>query len=174
LRQCAIETRSVVLPQDMRELGALPNRNLRQPALDFSVHAADFNSLQHPEKERAMNKSSPVSFAPLAALLLAGSALAQTIPSPDPSGVDASRADRHCISTTLATDASAPCSGDVLNDRPGEVPLVLRSTPGSSTPGTVTTSTGTQSNTGTASTTSNAGAMGTGATSATGATGARR
>ena len=41
-----------------------------------------------------MNKSFPVSFASLAALLLAGSALAQTIPGSNPSGVDADRVDR--------------------------------------------------------------------------------
>src|ERR1019366_10127173 len=73
-----------------------------------------------------MNKSSPVSLAPLAALLLAGSALAQTIPSPNPPGVDADRVDRRCTSTTLSTDASAPCADDVLNDGPRVSPVVVR------------------------------------------------
>jgi hypothetical protein len=103
-----------------------------------------------------MNKSSPVSLAPLAALLLAGSALAQTIPSPNPSGVDANRVDRRCTSTTLSTDASTPCSDDVLNDRLGVSPVVVRA-PGNSTAGSGNTSTGTTTQpslggTGTAST----------------------
>lgn len=79
-----------------------------------------------------MNKSSLVSLAPLVALLLAGSALAQTIPSPNSSGVDADRVDRRCTSTRLSTDASAPCSDNVLNDRPGVLPVVARP-PGNST-----------------------------------------
>jgi hypothetical protein len=73
-----------------------------------------------------MNKSSPVSLAPLAALLIAGSVLAQTIPSPNASGVDADRIDRRCTSTTLSTDATAPCSDDVRNDGPRVSPLVVR------------------------------------------------
>lgn len=171
----------------------LPNRVLRQLALDFSVHAVDFNPLQQSEKESAMNKSSPVSLAPLAALLFAGSALAQAI---SPSGADANRADRHCISTTLSADPSAPCSGDVLNDRPGETPAAARYAPPNSTAGSVTpntaiqpgstgttvtgtvnagagsTPTGTSMGTGTSGTSSTAGATGTGAASATGAAGA--
>ena len=87
-----------------------------------------------------MNKSSPVSLATLAALLLAGSAVAQIIPSPNPSDLDA-RVDRRCTSTTLSADASAPCSNDVLNDRPGELPVVIRA-PGNSTAGSGNTSAG--------------------------------
>jgi hypothetical protein len=102
----------------------------------------DFSPLQQSEKEYAMNKSSPVSLAPLAALLLAGSALAQTIPSPNPSSVDADRVDRRCTSTALSTDASAPCSGDVLKDRPGVLPVAVRP-PGNSTTGNGNTSAGT-------------------------------
>jgi hypothetical protein len=101
----------------------------------------DFSLLRQSEEEYAMNKSSPVSLAPLAALLLAGSALAQTIPSPDPSGVDADRVNRRCASTTLSTDASAPCPDDVLNDRPGVLPVVVRP-PGDSTAGSGNTSPG--------------------------------
>jgi hypothetical protein len=89
-----------------------------------------------------MNKPSSVSLAPLAALLLAGSALAQTIPSPNPSGVDADRVDRRCTSTTLSADASAPCSDDVLNDGPRVSPVVVRP-PGNSTAGSGNTSAGT-------------------------------
>jgi hypothetical protein len=99
----------------------------------------DFNPLQQSEKEYAMNKSSPVLLAPLAALLLAGSALGQTIPSPNPSGVDSDRVDRRCTSTTLSTDASAPCSNDVLNDGPRVSPVVVRP-PGISTAGSDNTS----------------------------------
>src|SRR5450756_1410663 len=73
-----------------------------------------------------MNKSFPVSLAPLVALLLAGSALAQTIPSPIPSSVDADRVDRRCTSTTLSTDTVAPCSDDVQNDGPRVSPVVVR------------------------------------------------
>ena len=73
-----------------------------------------------------MNKSSPVSLAPLAALLLAGSALAQTIPSPNLSGVDADRIDHRCASATLSTDAAATCSDDVQNDGPRVSPVVVR------------------------------------------------
>src|ERR1035437_3119348 len=72
-----------------------------------------------------MNKSFPVSLAPLAALLLAGSALAQTIPSLSPLGVDADRVDRRCTSTTLSTDTAAPCSDDVQNDGPRVSPVVV-------------------------------------------------
>jgi len=68
-----------------------------------------------------MNKSALVSFVPLAALLLAGSVLAQTIPGPD-----AARSDRRCTSATLSTDPSTLCPDDVLNDRPGSSPTVLR------------------------------------------------
>jgi hypothetical protein len=146
----------------------------------------DFSPLQQSEKEYAMTKSSPVSLAPLAALLLAGSALAQTIPSANPSGVDADRVDRHCTSTTLSNDASAPCSDDVLNDRPRELPVVVRA-PGNSTAGSGNASAGTTTqpspgSTGTMGTTgmpstgtvnsdtsSIPGATGTGAVSASGA-----
>lgn len=108
-----------------------------------------------------MNKSSPVSLAPLAALLLAGSALAQTVPSPNPSGVDAGRVDRRCTTTTLSTDATAPCSDDVLNDRPGGFPVVVRP-PGNSTAGSGNMGAGT-------STQPNPGSTGTGSTGTTGA-----
>jgi len=116
----------------------------------------DFRPLQQSEKEYAMNKFSPVLLAPLAALLLAVSALAQTAPSANPSGVDADRVNRRCTSTTLSTDATAPCSDDVLNDRPGVLPVVVRP-PGDSTAGSGNTSAGTTTqpspgSTGTAST----------------------
>ena len=73
-----------------------------------------------------MNKLTHVSLAPILALLLAGSSLAQTVPNANPSGVDADRVNRRCTTTTLSTDASAPCSNDVLNDRPGVSPVVVR------------------------------------------------
>ena len=82
-----------------------------------------------------MNKSFPASLAALAALLLAGSALAQTTPSVD------ARVDRHCPSATLSADAAAPCD-DVLNDRPGELPVGARSS-GNGTAGSVNTTAGT-------------------------------
>ena len=121
-----------------------------------------------------MNKSSPVSLAPLAALLLAGSALAQTIPSPNLSGVDADRVDRRCTSTTLSTDAAAPCSDDVQNDGPRVSPVVVHP-PGSgnTSAGFTGTSMGTTGmpSTGTmnSGTSSIPGAIGTGAVSASGA-----
>ena len=121
-----------------------------------------------------MNKSFPVSLAPLAALLLAGSALAQTIPSPNPSGGDADRVDRRCTSTTLSTDATAPCSDDVQNDGPRVSPVVVRA-PGSgnTSAGSIGTFTGTTGmpSTGTmnSGTSSIPGAIGTGAVSASGA-----
>jgi hypothetical protein len=113
-----------------------------------------------------MNKSSPVLLAPLAALLLAGSALAQAIPSPNPLGEDADRVDHRCTSTTLSTDASTPCADDVLNDGPRVSPVVVRP-PGSGNtsagstepftgtagmPSTGTMSLGTSSNPGTTGT----------------------
>jgi hypothetical protein len=102
-----------------------------------------------------MNKSFPVSFASLAALLLGGSALAQTIPGSNPAGVDADRVDRRCTSATLSTDASAPCANDVVNDGPRVSPVVVR--PPNSTVGSDRTSAGTitqpsPGNSGTAST----------------------
>lgn len=81
----------------------------------------------------------PVSLAPLAVLLVAGSALAQTIPSPNPSSVDADRVNRRCTTSTLSTDASAPCPDDVLIDRPG--PVVVRP-PGNGVAGSNNTSAG--------------------------------
>ena len=63
-----------------------------------------------------MNKSSAVSLASLAALLLAGSALAQSSAGADGSG---DRVDRACTTTTLPADTSVPCSDDALNNRPG-------------------------------------------------------
>jgi hypothetical protein len=110
-----------------------------------------------------MNKSFPVSFASLAALLLAGSALAQTIPGSNPSGVDADRVDRRCTSATLSTDALAPCADDVLNDGPRVSPVVVRppnSTVGSDNTSARTTTQPSPGNTGTTSTgtTSNMGA----------------
>jgi len=147
----------------------LPNRIQQRLVLDFSFrHAADFNPLQRPERY-AMNKSSTVSLASLAALLLAGSALAQTVPGP--SG-DAVRADRRCTSATLSTDSSTPCSDDVVNT--GASPVVVRA-PANSTAGSVNTSTGTSSGgTGTAST-GTTGNMGAGSTAPSmGGTGMRR
>lgn len=154
----------------------LPNRILQQLVLDFSLlrHAVGFSPPQQPEKEHAMNKSFPVSLAPLAALLLAGSALAQTIPSPNPSGVDADRVDRRCTSTTLSTDTAAPCSDDVQNDGPRVSPVVVRPPGnGNTSAGSIGTSTGTTGmpSTGTmnSGTSSIPGAIGTGAVSAGGA-----
>jgi len=60
-----------------------------------------------------------------AALLLAGSALAQTIPLPNPPSVTSDRADRRCTTSALSTDASAPCADDALNDRPRTAPRVV-------------------------------------------------
>jgi hypothetical protein len=88
-----------------------------------------------------MNKPYPVSLVPLAALLLAGSALAQTISSPNPLGVDVDRVDRRCTSTTLSTDASAPCSDDTLNDGLHVLPVVVRP-PGTGMAGSGNTSAG--------------------------------
>ena len=122
------EARPYWLPPGMRERPCAAEQNSATACsrLSFLRHAVDFSPLQQSEKEYAMNKPSSVSLAPLAALLLAGSALAQTIPSPNPSGVDADRVDRRCSSTTLSTDASAPCSDDVLNDGPRVLPAVVR------------------------------------------------
>ena len=169
--------------QAVRPCAAEQNSATACSRLFLSRHAVDFSPLQQSEKEYAMNKSFPVSLAPLAALLLAGSALAQTIPSPNPSGVDADRVDRRCTSTTLSADASAPCSGDVLNDRPGVLPVVVRA-PGNSTAGSGNTSAGSTGtsmgtmgmpSTGTVNsgTSSIPGATGTGAVSASGAARAR-
>ena len=72
-----------------------------------------------------MNRLGFASPAPLAALLLASSALAQTIPSSNASDVDAGRFERRCTSATLSTDASAPCSDDVRNDGPRVSPIVI-------------------------------------------------
>ena len=125
-----------------------------------------------------MNKPFPVLLATSAALLLAGSALAQTIISPNSPRVETVRADRHCTSSTLSTDPLAPCPDDVLNDRPGVLPRVVRP-PASSTAGggiTGANSTGTSIGiTGTPSTgmanpgtSSVPGATGTGGASASG------
>jgi hypothetical protein len=169
------EARPYWFPPGMRERPCAAEQNSATACsrLFLSRHAVDFSTLQQSEKEYAMNKSSPVSLAPLAALLLAGSALAQTIPSPNPSGVDADRVDRRCTSATLTTDASAPCSDDVLNDGPRVLPVVVRA-PGNSTAGSGNTSAGTTtqpspSSTGTASTgtTGNTGAGSTGASMGT-------
>jgi hypothetical protein len=108
---------------------ALPNRLLSQLVLDFSrggmsSNWLDLRPLRQPEKEYAMNKHPHVSLALLAALLLAGFALAQT--STNPSGVNTDRDDRRCTTATLSTDPTAPCPDDVLNDRPGVMPPVVR------------------------------------------------
>jgi hypothetical protein len=127
-----------------------------------------------------MNTPFSVSLAPLAALLLAGSALAQTIPSPNPSGVEADRIDRRCTSTALSADASAPCSDDVRNDGPRESPIVVRPPSsgmvgsGNTSAGSTGTSMGTTGMPSTGSpnsgTSSMQGATGTGPASAIGAT----
>ena len=70
-----------------------------------------------------MVKLSAVSLAALAALLLAGSAPAQT---PASTGVDASRDDRRCTTGTLATDATAPCPDDVSKFPTGAFPSFAR------------------------------------------------
>jgi hypothetical protein len=114
-----------------------------------------------------MNKFSTVSLAPLAALLLAGSALAQTTPSPD-----TNRADRRCTSATLSTDASTQCPDDVVKD-PGASPVVVRA-PANSTAGSGTGTGTTTGGTGTASS-GTAGSMGSGSTgSSMGTPGMRR
>ena len=77
-----------------------------------------------------MNKSFPVLLVPLAALLLAGTALAQT---------DSSRIARACTKSTLATDPSAPCSDDVLNDGRGDILILTRPPPVIGTAGTLST-----------------------------------
>ncbi len=87
-----------------------------------------------------MNKPSPVSLVPLALLLLSGAALAQTVSAPNPSGVDADRVNRRCPTATLSTDASAPCSDDVLYD--GPAPAVVRP-PGNASAGPTGTFVGT-------------------------------
>lgn len=144
--------------------------------LFLSRHAVGFTPLQPSEKEHTVHKSFPVLLAPLAALLLAGTALAQ--------GVDA-RVDRHCTSTTLSADASAPCSSDVLNDgsgnagagtttqpSPGSTGTALTGSRGIVGAGSTATSMGTTGmpSTGTVNsgTSSIPGAMGTGAVSAGG------
>jgi hypothetical protein len=121
----------------------------------------NFNALQQYRKGYAMKKSSTVSLAPLAALLLAGSALAQTLPDPD-----ANRTNRRCTSATLSTDASTPCPDDVRNGPPGGSPVVVRA-PANSTAGSNTSTGTTSGGTGTASA-SPAGSMGAGSTGATG------
>lgn len=70
-----------------------------------------------------MNKLYPVILSLSAAFLLIGSALAQTTSSRNPSAENADRIDRHCTSSTLATDPSAPCSDDALNSRTGATPV---------------------------------------------------
>jgi len=59
-----------------------------------------------------MHKRSPVSLAPLAALLLAGSALARSIPNPNPSGADSDRVNRRCTTATLASRAGVELQVD--------------------------------------------------------------
>ena len=122
-----------------------------------------------------MNKRSPVSLAPLAALLFVGSALAQTIPSANPS--DADRINNRCPEATLSTDPAAPCSDAVPNGLPGGA-VVLPPGNSAAVNGNVSAgSTGTSiSTTGMPSTgmmnsgtSSNPGAMGTGAVPANGA-----
>jgi hypothetical protein len=129
-----------------------------------------------------MNKSFPVLLAPLAALLLAGSALAQT---------SASRVDHACTTSTLSTDPAAPCTDDVLNDRRDNSAATYRApTPaaaGSGSMGTGTTyqpgvggtgpaSTGAAGNIGAGSAGTSMGTTGTGAmpTSGTAGTPARQ
>lgn len=62
----------------------------------------------------------------LAGLVLAGSALAESIPRSRLSSVESDRADRRCTSSTLSADATAPCSDDAVNDRQRVLPAVVR------------------------------------------------
>jgi len=64
-----------------------------------------------------MNRLVLVVLSMSAALLLAVPALAQTTPGRNPAVENEGRIDRHCTSSTLATDPSAPCSDDALNSR---------------------------------------------------------
>ena len=113
-----------------------------------------------------MNASSPVSPALLAAFLLCGSALAQTITRPNPPVVIAD-ADRHCTSTDLSTDALAPCSDDTLTNSTGVMPAVVRPPDKTKTESSNTSAgTGTQQSTGTQQ---NPGSTGTVTTGTTGA-----
>lgn len=129
-----------------------------------------------------MNKPLPVSLVALAGLLLAGSTLAQTVPKSTSPDADADRVDRRCTSATLSSDTSSPCSDDVLIDRTGPMPRVVRP-PGNNTAGNGNTSgtpTGTPvapagiPSTGSVSpgTASTPGATGTAAGAASGAAGA--
>lgn len=72
-----------------------------------------------------MRKS--VSFIPVAVVLIAGSALAQTSP-PAP---DSSRISQRCTTTGLEPDASGRCPDDVVKDSvPIVLPQVLAPAPG--------------------------------------------
>ena len=113
-----------------------------------------------------MNASSPVSPALLAAFLLCGSALAQTITRPNPPVVIAD-ADRHCTSTDLSTDALAPCSDDTLTNSTGVMPAVVRPPDKTKTESSSTSAgTGTQQSTGTQQNPSSTGTVATGTGSA--------
>ena len=113
-----------------------------------------------------MNASSPVSLALLAAFLLCGSALAQTITRPNPPVVIAD-ADRHCTSTDLSTDALAPCSDDTLTNSTGVTPAVVRPPDKTKTESSSTSAgTGTQQSTGTQQNPSSTGTVATGTGSA--------
>ena len=81
-----------------------------------------------------MNRRFTFSLAPLAAFLLAGSALAQT---------DSSRADRNCTRSTLSTDPTAPCADDVLIDSRPDFIILTPPPPPISAGGTLTTGPGT-------------------------------
>ena len=115
-----------------------------------------------------MNASSPVSLALLAAVLLCGPALAQTITRPNPPVVIAN-ADRHCTSTELSTDALAPCSDDTLTSSTGVMPAVVRPPDKIPTESSSTSAaTGTQQGTGTQQNPSSTGTVTTGTQQSTG------
>jgi hypothetical protein len=122
-----------------------------------------------------VNKSSAISLASLAALLLAGPTLAQSTADADGPG---DRVERACTTTTLPDDTKVPCSDDALNKRPGtasgmpHAPVNGVAGSGSMGAGSLGTSMGTMGtpSTGAANSgTSFPGAMGTGAASTGGA-----
>jgi len=75
-----------------------------------------------------MNTHPTFAFAPLAMLLLAGPALAQT---------DSSRNDRNCTRSTLSTTAAAQCADDVLIDSRPDYIILTRPPPPDSAGGSI-------------------------------------
>jgi len=62
----------------------------------------------------------------LAALLFSSSVLAQQLPRSKPSVAASDREDRHCTSSALSADPTAPCSDDAVIDRPRTSRVVVR------------------------------------------------